>query len=151
MSAIELADGKIEHRSSFFCRGTNIAYNEGGDHKMANFGWFILIYVVIGWVLDVILTITLMIMAVRRDLKRAKKENRIGEGEAKVKLGDISTPCFDKVTASFGSTLDEADSLFKRPGVGIFLCWVIGRFIWPIVLPKGVMDLLDIINSTDDN
>ena len=97
---------------------------------MANIGWFILIYLVVGWVLDVILTIGLLIIAAYKDQKNG------------------NNCCMDG-TNEYLEEMQEAANAIDDSGKGYFKAWLIGRLTWPWALPYGVNRIWEAIKASE--
>lgn len=100
---------------------------------MLKIGWFFLIYFVVGWVIDVIITFGLVVIAAYKDQKHNDK-----------------TKCLE----SFGNAIDDVDVLCAeedngRKGFGKLKAWLLGRLTWPISIPIGICYLWDAIKAAD--
>ena len=103
---------------------------------MLKIGWFILIYVGVGWIIDLIITIGLIIIAAYKDEKHKDKTQCVKS------LGDavqrINIACADE------------DKVYDRKkGTSKFKSWLIGRLIWPISIPVGLNYLWNAIKDTE--
>ena len=99
---------------------------------MGRIGWFILGYLVLGYVLDVILTLVIVALKKYKDSKEKTDEN----------MNELD----DRL-----AIVDEAAEMEnpEYPGAAWFKYWLIGRLTWPVSLPVGLYYLYCTGNEKD--
>ena len=97
---------------------------------MGNIGWFLLIYFVVGWVLDIICTLTLVGIAAYKDQKNGNNS------------------CLKGFTDET-ENIEEAANAIDDSGKGWLKVWLIGRLTWPYALPVGINHLWQAIKEAE--
>ena len=97
---------------------------------MGNIGWFILLYIAVGWILDILLSLALIVIAAVKDAKNGNEECLSAYG--------------DEV-----EFITETAKASDSSGNGMFKAWLIGRLIWPYALPIGIYHLWQTIKEAE--
>lgn len=92
-------------------------------------GWYILIYLVVGRIIDIAATLTLVAIAAYKDEKRKEKNE---EDSHMGKLNDTMEEAQDKADLIFHSDNHK---------INVFKTFLFGWVLWPITVPLGVNEL----------
>lgn len=99
---------------------------------MGNIGWFILLYIVIGWAIDVALSLVIKIYVGIRDKKQDKDS-------------------YWRFEKAYNETVNETDQTNADLGLDPlkmrFLGFVLGRLFWPISIPMGLYAVWERLKS----
>ena len=98
-------------------------------------GWFILIYLAVGRIIDMASSFTLAFIAQYRDEKRKKTVSEI-----QWKIEESSS---DRLRETIADAKDKADIMFpsKDHSTSVFKLFIFGWILWPITVPLGINEI----------
>jgi len=89
---------------------------------MGNLGWFILLYIVVGWIIDLVIMLGMKVYFGVKDRKKDDKS-------------------FWLVENGLNEAIEENFPPVDDPKKFMFKSFIIGRLFWPITIPIGIIHL----------
>lgn len=117
---------------------------------MGNIGWFILIYFMVGWVLDIMLTLGLVFIAAVKDAKRKESGETDTSQPSEKEHNEKYGPCLDALGEAFDFTDDYMKSAANGSRIIMFGNWLVGRLLWPATIPIGLNALWEVVKGADN-